>query len=100
MHPILHCLILAGISLIPLSIDLFHPTFPDYFKYLIIIIAFSLTFILYYYQFYKPFIKKRGDYLDLLISELLSVFDINIRRAMPQINNLRMSIMIVRKNYY
>jgi hypothetical protein len=99
MHPVIHCLLLAGIPLIPLSLSLFHPNFPILTKYIILIGAFGLTFTLYFYQFYRPFIRQKGDFLDLLLPDLFYVIDNKIRESRSQINNLRINVMIVRRKY-
>lgn len=91
MHPILHCLLLAGIPLIPLSLNLFHPDLSVFTKYSVLIGAFGLTFILYFHQFYKPFIKKKSDFLDLILPDLFSIIERKIKEARPQINNLRIN---------
>lgn len=97
MHPILHCILLAGISLLPLSLNLFRPTISDLSKYTILTIAFALTFTLYFYQFYKPFKKKSREYLDKILDELFSSLDKKVREVRPQINNLRINVMIARR---
>ncbi|MEW6660683.1 MAG: hypothetical protein AB1424_18735 [Thermodesulfobacteriota bacterium] len=99
MHPILHCVLLAGISLIPLSLNLFHPIFSDLTKYSIIIIAFVLTYTLYFHQFYKPFKKKSREYLDKILGELFSSLDKKAREVRPQLNDLRINVMIAKRKF-
>lgn len=97
MNPILHCFLLVGISLIPLSLNLFQPNFPNITKYIIITIASGLSFTLYYQQFYKPFKKKNKEYLEKIFDELFFSIDKKVREVRPQLNNLRINVMIAKR---
>lgn len=99
MNPILHCFLLVGISLIPLSLNLFQPDFPNITKYIIITIASGLSFTLYYQQFYKPFKKKNKEYLEKIFDELFFSIDKKVREVRPQINNLRINIMVAMRRF-
>lgn len=100
MHPILTCLLLTILYLIPLYLNLSPPHFDRLTRLAILGIAFLLSFAIYYNQFYRPFIKKNKDYVDTLLGELFYVLDKKIREIRPQINNLRMNVMTLRRNIF
>lgn len=96
MRPILRCSLLAGISLIPLLLYLFHPHFSFFSGCITLIVVFASIFTLYYYQLYKPFIKKSEDYLNNILPILFKALDSEIREIRPQCNNIRINVMRVR----
>ena len=100
MRPILVCLLLAILYIIPLGLSLYQLNSPSIITISLILLGFVVSFAVYYEQFYKPFIKKRDDLLKLVIYDLLSVIHRKIMAEKPQITHLRINVMTVRNKWF
>jgi hypothetical protein len=101
MHPLSVCLILIILYILPLYLKLYQVSYSNFINNIILVGAFILAFIVYYNQNYKPLIRKQKLYLDTLFGELFYVVDKKIRERKPDIPDLRINIMpIKRKRLY
>jgi hypothetical protein len=100
MHPILVCWLLAILYIIPLSISLYQLKLPSLIIMLLFFAGLGGSFSVYYFQFYRPFIRKKGDFLNLLLPDIFCIIESKIVETRPQINNLRINVMIVKKKFF
>lgn len=97
MPPIVVCWLLAILFIIPLGLNLYQLKFPSLITTIFITAGFGGSFTVYYYQILRPFHRKNEDYLNRIFDILFGALDSELLEMRPQINNIRINIMRVRR---
>lgn len=97
MSYFLWCLLFAGISLITVFLNLFHPNFSFITNCIILGTLLIIVTAFYYYQF-SPILRKNEEYTTNLLSILFEALEAEILVLRPQCTNIGINIMKAKRS--
>lgn len=78
---------------------LYGSSLPGWGKLIVLMIAFMLSLLAYYYTFYRPLISLKDRHLKIIFDHLFIVLDQKYREQQPGNYNLRINVMRLRRRF-